>query len=393
MPSVMNNPLRHAPLPVRLAALLLVALSVSDAIVALCIFPREIVAQNWASYILTFARAFSLAAGLLLGINLFRLVLIAFAVFGLVVPLVQGPLTGLPALMTPLAIAQRVVLLVSLGLSLLPASGRYFGRHGWDNIRLNPALGDQPGTRLAWGLPLALLTIFAGSIVGQQMRAPALTAERVSQAISAPAQSPEEIVIGRHLRLLWQMADQFALEHPDRVPRFEDLVGDGQRSPSSAPTPHTGKYIQGLKPAFGESYPEEYPRAVPLVATLPDGTRIVLDRKTSKVMRFPGRGADALPAPPKIVLTLERAHELAILNNCRMLTNAAGQYAVMNNVLEAPLAELVGPGKMIAQLRAVRGERYPTEISTEKPVIVTLKDGTRLTPDATFSQLVPASAP
>lgn len=86
-------------------------------------------------------------------------------------------------------------------------------------------------------------------------------------------------------------------------------------------------------------------------------------------------GLLAAMAIPAFQSVRSSAQEAAVQSNLQQLYYAAQQYALENDVVAMEFDDLVGPGKLIEEIRVIHGEVYPTVIRAEQPLTVTLEDG------------------
>ena len=66
-----------------------------------------------------------------------------------------------------------------------------------------------------------------------------------------------------------------------------------------------------------------------------------------------------------------------VLDNARMLTDAADQYFLENGVTTEKLTDLVGPNHKVKELKIVAGEKYPEVYTQGVPITITGGEGKR----------------
>lgn len=82
-------------------------------------------------------------------------------------------------------------------------------------------------------------------------------------------------------------------------------------------------------------------------------------------------------AVPQFAKVRNLSQDGAVLNNARQLASAASQYYLASGASSVETAALVGPTGYIKNLITVAGERYPTELYANTPILVTGIAGVR----------------
>jgi hypothetical protein len=286
----MKNPFQTAPRCVQWAAVTLVALPVFNTIVALGVMPFARFISLWQILLPNLGVLLLIAAGLLYGINLVRLLFAGLVILMTASEVVGWYSHGFSAMSLVSAVTARVLPCIALGLCFLPAANRYFS----GKVEPDPALEDEaaaPKTAIGPAAKIVLLVVvLIGGVFLLKRFAPALqnasSMSREQKAAHASImQGAQDTQIGYNLRMLITAYNQYALDHGGETAKYSDLVGPD-------------KFITQLSPVAGERYPEEYSPGTDPVAVMPDGTILSYDQNTFKTVRTaPSSSPRAKPAP------------------------------------------------------------------------------------------------
>jgi type IV pilus assembly protein PilA len=201
---------------------------------------------------------------------------------------------------------------------------------------------------------IAVFTIYNPVTVG-------LMAAMAIPAFQKVRQASEEKAVQNNLHSLYDAAEQFYLINNASGTTYDQLVGPG-------------KYVAELRPAAGEDYRSlTFRKGLPLVVRLADG----------RVVAYPAGAAapaaERRPAQPKSAADAGRQKvydQIAVVNNLYTLDEAAKKYYIERNVDTAAYADLVGPGKLLAEVKPVAGEDYTSLVFRRgQRVEVKLGDG------------------
>jgi hypothetical protein len=133
-----------------------------------------------------------------------------------------------------------------------------------------------------------------------------------------------------------------------------------------AVTPHPE-----VTPVLGEDYKSVvFEKGIPLRIRLPDG-RIIRDPNAVLKSR---PAPEAAPTPDKS--QAPASGNDAILQNLRLLDQAANQYYAAHDTTTVTFEQLVGPGTLLPQINSVQGEDYHSVLFLKgRPLRLYLKDG------------------
>ncbi len=278
----MTNPFQTAPRCVQWAAVLLAALSAFQLIVSFNVLPFARFMWLLEVSLPNIAIMLGLAAGLLFGLNLVRVLFAGLVVYWAAIEVFAWYHLGFFSMSLVSDVAARLLPCVSLGLCFLPAANRYFADSPGPApapaaLPGKPAVSARTAKLLAGGLLVAiiLLKVFEPALRDAGYQGRELTGARARIMDGA-----KDIQVGNNLRLLIAATDQYAMEHSGASAKFSDLVGPG-------------KLIARLPPVVGEKYPETYSPGTDPVAIMPDGTTLTYDRRTFQTRR------SAPPTPPR----------------------------------------------------------------------------------------------
>jgi hypothetical protein len=281
----MENPFQSAPRSVQWAVVMLAALPVFDTIVALNVMPAELWASQWPARLPSIVIQLTIAAGLLYGINIIRLLFIASVLFMVGTDIFAWSQLGVYSMSLVASLTPRLIQCVAFVLCVLPDTNRYFaGKH-------EPPAESEPATvtkstRHFSKIILLLLVLILGLVVVQRFGplledASFLSSEHLATR-SRIMQGTGDLAISNNLSMLATASNQYFLEQSQAdTAGISDLVGPG-------------KYITKLVLWAGEKYPEVIRRDVNPVAVLPDENIISYDSTTSRTTRH-----KPLPSAPK----------------------------------------------------------------------------------------------
>jgi type IV pilus assembly protein PilA len=224
------------------------------------------------------------------------------------------------------------------------------------SVRTN--LPDGVLVRSSWNQSLkadiAMFTIYNPVTIG-------LMASMAIPAFQKVRQASQEKAIQNNLHTLYDAAEQFYLINGASSTTYDQLVGPG-------------KYVPEIQPADGEDYRSlTFRKGLPLIVRLGDG------RAISYPAGAVSPAATHLPDQPKSAADAGRQKvydQIAVVNNLYTLDEAAKKYCIEHNVDTASYADLVGPGKLLAEVKPVAGEDYtPLVFTRGQRVEVRLADG------------------
>lgn len=200
-----------------------------------------------------------------------------------------------------------------------------------------------------------------------------LMAAMAIPAFQKVRQNAQQKAVLENLRTLYDAAEQYYIINGATSTSYDQLVGPG-------------KYVKSIEPVAGEEYRYVvFRKGVPLAVRLPDGRMVVYPEGSgplparSPAQAEPGRPEPAKPeaAKPAADGGRQKVYEqIAVVNNLYTLDEAAKKFYLQNNVDTAAYADLVGPGKLVAEVRPVAGEDYTSLVFMRgQHVEVRLSDG------------------
>jgi hypothetical protein len=274
----MKNPFQTAPRCVQWAAVILIALPVFETVVALNVMSVDRYLSQWRLLLPPVGIMLGLAAGLLFGVNLVRLLFAGLVLCLAATEVFAWYYLGFNTMSLVSALVPRVVPFIALGLCFLPPANRYFaGKSAPAAAPDVPRAAAKTGNGTVPKLLLVAAVLVVGLFLVKQFT-PALEDASVmsrdqKDALARITEGAQDTQIGQNLRLLLTASSQYAMEHPGATPRYADLVGPN-------------RFLTQLPPVVGEKYPDAYPPGVDPVAVLPDGSVVSCHRETFRTIRL-----------------------------------------------------------------------------------------------------------
>jgi hypothetical protein len=273
----MKNPFSVAPRCVQWAAVILAAVPVFNIVVALNVVSLARYLQYGWVLLASIAVELAFAVGLLLGMNLVRLLFAAMVLYNVATSIISWSQEGLSSMSLVSDLTARIAPCLSLVLVFLPAANGYFsGKPGPEPKEEKVEKGEGralgPVIRIA-GL-LALLVV--GIPLVRHFRPAFEDASSMNRAQKIAylkyQQDMQDLQIVANLQLLGQAQSQYFFEHPGATAKYSDLVG-------------SNRFIKQLTSAASEKYPDEFVEGREPVAILPDGTTVSFDHEALKAKR------------------------------------------------------------------------------------------------------------
>ena len=273
----MTNPFQTAPRCVQWAAVLLGALPVFQTIVAFGTMPFGRFLWLLEVSLPNIGIMLGLAAGLLFGLNLVRILFAGLVVYWAAIEVFAWYHLGFFSMSLVSDATARLLPSVSLVLCFLPAANRYFS----DNAEPNQAQKTETPAPAKPRVSAATTKLVAGIVVvgiillkvfGPALRDASYQGPELGAARERIRDGAKDIQIGNNLRQLIAATAQFSMENPGKTARYADLVGPN-------------KLIVRLPPVAGEKYPDAYSLDTAPVAIMPDGTILSYDPQTFQTRR------------------------------------------------------------------------------------------------------------
>jgi hypothetical protein len=296
----MKNPFNEAPRCVQWAAVILFSLPIYDAVVALRVLSASVYFSQWSQRAIPVALLWAFAVGLLWGINIVRIAFLANLIFAAFTTLVTISSYGYLNFGALYSLTWQIAPVIALVLCFLPAANRYFTRKSGSSLAA-PVSSASPDVPEPVSPSASLQTADLDSREAPRRRGPSRTvlvvlplavvatvlllwgfvfpafqnARQITDARDeAYHRAIDESQVTNNLRQLSTAANQYFLEHNGSTAHLSDLVGPN-------------RYFRTLGPASGVKYPEVYSPSTPLIAVLPDGSRMSYDPDTGKTQRIP----------------------------------------------------------------------------------------------------------
>jgi type IV pilus assembly protein PilA len=224
------------------------------------------------------------------------------------------------------------------------------------SIRIN--LSDGILVRSNWNKSLksdiAMFTIYNPVTIG-------LMASMAIPAFQKVRQASQEKAILNNLHTLYDAGEQYYLINRASSATYDELVGPG-------------KFVAEVQPVAGEDYRSlTFKKGLPLMVRLPDGRAIAYPAGAV------APSAVSLGDQPKSAADIGRQKvydQIGVVNNLYTLDEAAKKYCIEHNVDTVAYADLVGPGKLLPEVKPVAGEDYTSLVFKRgQRVEVRLSDG------------------
>lgn len=280
----MKESSRSVPRCVQWAGAILIALPIFDLIVAIGALGLEQTIVQWPLRLGSTALFIALAVGLVLGINLVRLLFAGLLLLSTATRLWGWYYLGAFSYSVALHLTWLIAPYLSLALCFLPGANRYFARQPVDETSADPAVSRH--RVIALGV-LAILVL--GGVLhflpgDSGCSSPGLREEHERIMLEA-----DDLRIINNCRVVTAAMHQYFLEHPDaKYVAWSDLVGPN-------------RMVGRLVARAGEIYPAELTRHGRIVVERPDGSELVYDPDTGRGIRMDRaaerRAASASPGP------------------------------------------------------------------------------------------------
>lgn len=200
---------------------------------------------------------------------------------------------------------------------------------------------------------LAMISVYNPVTLG-------LVAAMAVPAFQKVRQASQQKAVMNNLSLLYGAAEQYYEINGLDTVHYEQLVGPGRS-------------VKEITPVAGEDYQVlVFKKGNPLRLRMPDGS----------IVSFPPFAPALVTTkaanPPSLADEARRkaSEHRAVINNLYTLDEAAKKYYIENKVDTVAYADLVGPGKLVAEIKPVAGEDYTQLVFTNgQRVEVSLADG------------------